>query len=124
MQKAKFSIRSVLLARCPSCHSGKVMDGIFKIRARCPKCEHDFHPEPGFYLGALVVAFLLTAILTVPPMVAMKLMGVSIDVLVVFPLIEFIVVGTLLFFYSRILWLHLEHWMTNRLDSRDDGKRS
>lgn len=112
---AELRLRSILRARCPSCHQGKVLKGVFAIRQRCAVCSYSFHPEPGFYLGAMAVGFLLTAMLTVPPMVALKLLDVDFRILVVFPLIEFVFVGTFILFYCRILWLHLEHRMTDRL---------
>jgi uncharacterized protein (DUF983 family) len=111
-------ISSVLRARCPSCHEGKVLKGVFAIRRKCPVCKYDLHPEPGFYLGAMVVGFLLTAMLTVPPMIALKIMNVDIRILLAFPFVEFLFLGTFLLFYCRILWLHLEFNMTRRLDGK------
>jgi uncharacterized protein (DUF983 family) len=105
----------VLRGRCPSCETGPVMKGVFAIHRRCPNCGYDFYPENGFYLGAMVVSYLLTAMLTIPPMIVLKLMNVHIVVLLAFPLVEFIFVGGFLMFYSRILWLHLEHRVTTRL---------
>jgi uncharacterized protein (DUF983 family) len=114
--KSEFRLGSVLRARCPACHEGKVLNGVFSIHRRCPKCSYDLHPEPGFYLGAMVVGFLFTAITTVPLMIALKFAGAEVAVLAVFPLIEFIFVGTFVIFYCRILWLHLEYRMTRKLD--------
>ena len=110
------SLSAILRARCPGCHQGKVLEGIFTIRPLCTHCGYDFYPEPGFYMGAMAVGFLLTAILTVPPMIILKLMNVEMNLLLVFPFIEFFFIGTFLIFYSRILWLHLEYRMTDRLD--------
>lgn len=95
------------------------MRSALRIRSKCESCGYDFHPEPGFYLGAMVVSFLLTAILTVPPMLALKLMGADVALLVAFPFIELVFVGSFLMFYSRILWLHVEHAMTRGLDKRN-----
>jgi uncharacterized protein (DUF983 family) len=111
---------SILRARCPSCHQGKVRQGLLGIRPRCPVCGYDCYPEPGFYLGAMAVGFLFTATVTVPPTVILKLLGVDILLVVLFPFLEFLFVGTFIIFYFRILWLHLEHEMTRRLE----GKRS
>jgi uncharacterized protein (DUF983 family) len=113
-------LSSVIRARCPSCHTGRVLQGVFAIRPRCPHCDYDFHPEPGFYMGAMVVGFLLTAMVTVPPMVALKLLNVDMNILLAFPFVEFLFVGTFLMFYCRILWLHLEHRMTKRLDGNNE----
>jgi hypothetical protein len=114
-----FSILALLRARCPACHQGKVTEGLIGIRPKCVNCEYNFYPESGFYLGAIAVGFLLTAALTVPPMIALKLMNVEIELLLGFPLIEFLFLGTFLTFYSKILWLHLEYKMSRGLESLD-----
>lgn len=111
-----FRLSSVCRARCPACHTGAIMEGVFSIHRRCPHCNYNFHPEPGFYLGAMAISFLITAMLTVPPMVVLKLMNVDIALLVAFPFLEFLFLGTFLMFYSRVLWLHLEYRLTDRLD--------
>jgi Protein of unknown function (DUF983) len=98
---------------------GSVIKGVFAMRENCPGCGYNFHPEPGFYLGAMAVGFLLTAIVTIPPTIILKLLDVETSLLIVFPLIEFIFVGTFLMFYCKILWLHLEYRMTRRLDGGD-----
>lgn len=111
-----FRISSIIFAKCPSCHKGKVLDGFFSIRPRCQKCNYNFYPEPGFYVGAIAVGFLLAAVTTVPPLIIMKVLDVDVNVMLIFPFIEFIFVGTFLTFYSRIIWLHLQYRLTNRLD--------
>ncbi len=106
----------ILRARCPECGKGKITRGIFSLNQICPECSYDFHPEPGFYLGAMAVSFLLTAMLTIPPMAMLKIMGAEMAVLIVFPFVEFAFIGTFLLFYSRVLWLHVAHRMSRRLD--------
>src|SRR4051812_22953671 len=98
-RRTPFKLLSVLRARCPACHTGAVLKGVFAINRRCPHCGYDFEPEPGFYLGAMAVGFLLTAILTVPPTIVLKILNVDINFLILFPLLEFIFVGTFLMFY-------------------------
>src|SRR6185312_15136829 len=95
-RKAGLKIGAILAARCPACTEGKILKGIFAIRPRCAVCGYDFHPEPGFYLGAIVVGYLLTAALTIPPTIALKFLNVDIGFLIAFPLIEFVFVGTFL----------------------------
>ena len=67
-------------------------------------------------MGAMVVGFFLTALVTIPPTIGLKLLNVEVKLLIAFPLIEFIFVGTFIVFYCRIIWLHLEYRMTDRLD--------
>jgi uncharacterized protein (DUF983 family) len=121
--KVKIRLSSILWARCPSCHKGGILKGIFAMHDRCPHCDYNLYPEPGFYLGAMVVGFLLTDILIVPPLIVMKIMNVDIGILCTVPFIEFIFIGSFLMFYSRILWLHIEHKMTSGLEGERRGAR-
>lgn len=116
--KPQINFRAILRARCPACHQGPVLKNVFGIHRKCRVCGHDFYPEPGFYLGAMAVSFLLTAMLTIPPMIALKLLDVDIRILLAFPLIEFLLVGSFLMIYSRVLWLHLEYRLTARLHGK------
>jgi uncharacterized protein (DUF983 family) len=111
----RFKLSSIFKARCPACHEGPVLKNIFGIYPRCSVCGHDFCPEPGFYLGAMAVSFMLTAMLTVPPLIVLKLMGAEVGLLVAFPFIEFLFLGSFLMVYSRVCWLHLEYRMTTGL---------
>lgn len=115
---------SIIKAKCPACHQGSIMRGPFSMNPRCPVCSYNFDPGNGFYLGAQVVSYLLTAMLTIPPMVILKLMDVDIQILVVFPLVEFLFLGTFLTFYSRVIWLHIEHRITERLDGSQERTKS
>ncbi len=53
-------------------------------------------------------------------MIALKLMNVEIEILLGFPFVEFLFVGTFLTFYSKILWLHLEYRLSRSLESIND----
>ncbi len=112
-----FRIRSVFLARCPSCHEGSISKGFFSVHQRCQKCKYEFHREPGFFLGAMMMGFLATAMLTIPPMIALKLAEAPLPLLLGFPFMEFAVLGPLLIVYMRVLWLHAEYHFSRRTDS-------
>ena len=67
----KFSMNyfiSLVFCLCPRC--GK--QGMFKypvlyfwkfivMHDSCPKCSLNFHPEPGFYLGAMYISYVITS---------------------------------------------------------------
>jgi hypothetical protein len=57
-------------------------------------------------------------------MVALKVMNVDINFLVVYPIIQFLFVGSFLLVYSRVLWLHLEYRITDRLDGHGTAQES
>ncbi len=111
-----FTLNAILRALCPACHRGKINEGLFSVRTKCLQCGYSFYPESGFYLGAIAVGFLVTAALTIPPMIFLKLLNVEMEILLGFPFIEFLFLGTFLTFYSKILWLHLEYRISRNLD--------
>jgi hypothetical protein len=115
--RPRLHLWSILRARCPACRTGRVLDGPFRLHRACGHCGYDFHPESGFYLGAMMVGFLLNAMLTIPPMVALKLAGAEVVAILVFPFVEFAIVGTAILFYARIVWLHLEHKVSSGLNN-------
>ncbi len=117
MSTKKLRVSSVLRARCPACHEGPILSGLLGVRSACEKCGYKFtQREPGFFLGAMMMGFLVTAMLTIPPMIVLKLWGVEPEVLVVFPFIEFAVLGPVLIVYMRVLWLHFEYLFSQRVD--------
>lgn len=125
-QKAPFSLGSVLRGRCPHCHRGKFYTGLLSDNRRCPECGYDFHPEAGFYLGAMMVSYLVTAMLTIPLIIALKIGGASTEALFLVPILFYAFLGMFLLRYARVLWLHLEYRMTARFDGvahkhRDTG---
>jgi hypothetical protein len=73
-------------------------------------------------MGAMAVGFLIAAMTTIPPMIFLKVLNVDMNILLAFPFVEFLFVGTFLVFYCRILWLHLEYRMTSRLDGQEIEK--
>lgn len=117
--QVKLRVRSILRGLCPACDQGKITRGFFGLREKCSECGYSFHPEPGFYLGAMMVSFFITAAVTIPPMIFLKVMDAPMAVLLAFPFVEFVFVGSFLMFYARILWVHLEYSTMKRLNDRD-----
>ncbi len=117
-RKYEFRLSSILRARCPACHEGPVLRNVLAIHPKCSVCGHDFYPEPGFYLGAMMVSFLLTTFCTVPVLITLRVLNVEMIWLLITPLVEYIFLGTFLLVYSRVVWLHLEYRMTTHLHGK------
>jgi hypothetical protein len=66
----------------------------------------------------MMVSFMATTMLTVPFVIALKLAGADVSLLVLFPFLEFAILGPILLYYARIIWLYLEFSMTRRLGDR------
>lgn len=111
-----FRLTDILRGVCPRCRKGKIYRSYFRIHPKCIECRYDFYPESGFYLGAIMVSYLLTAILTVPFLIFLKISEVELTTLFIAPLVEYLFLGTFLMRYSRVVWLYLESTLTNRLE--------
>lgn len=55
---------SILLLKCPRCHSGKFLEAnpyrlskFNKVKQRCPKCQLKYSIEPSFYYGSMYVSY-------------------------------------------------------------------
>lgn len=54
-----------LRLRCPACRRGAMARGLFQLAERCPVCGAPFEPEEGDFVGAMLVAYCVTAVLVV-----------------------------------------------------------
>ena len=110
--------------RCPRCQAEPIFKSFWSIHAQCPGCGYNFQPEPGFYLGAMSVSFLITAMLTVPPMAVLWLMKAPLWVIGIYPFLQFLFLGSFLIYYSRVIWLHLEYRLTQGLNKNEPHHKS
>lgn len=111
----KSRLIAILEARCPQCRDGKMfmfpLSTIAKFShmyRHCPKCKLRFEVEPGFFIGAMYVSYMMSLILFV-------LVGISVYFLfnnpsfyyyiVAIPLMVLILLP-LMYRYSRVLFLH------------------
>ncbi len=52
-------VRRGLRRRCPRCGGGDVFVDRWRLRERCPGCGYRFRREPGFFLGAWFINFMI-----------------------------------------------------------------
>lgn len=65
--------------KCPRCKEGDMYKKPFEfsnptaMHRRCPVCNLDFEPEPGFYFGALMISYGISSWLLLLPTLALVL---------------------------------------------------
>ncbi len=80
------------------------------MRESCSVCGLPFYREQGYFVGAMYISYFLAGLIGVPIALALFLAGiepvgmVAGAAAVLFPLTPW------LFQYSRILWLHFDHY--------------
>lgn len=58
---------SIFNLKCPRCHEGEMFETgswsfvkPFDMHKRCPKCDLNYFPEPGYYYGAMFISYIWT----------------------------------------------------------------
>ncbi len=104
---------SIVNMKCPRCHEGDLfleanpykLSKIGKMYPRCPKCNANYTPEPGFYFGAAYVSYFLGVSLCITAYVIMYVLGVkSMNVQIGVIISVIILSAPLLFRLSRSIW--------------------
>lgn len=61
-------VYSITPLKCPRCHEGDMFETgswsfvrPFDMLDRCPACDLNYSPEPGYYYGAMFVSYIWTA---------------------------------------------------------------
>lgn len=92
---------------CPECLEGKICKGIVAMEKKCPVCGYDLTQESGYFLGSMMLSFVLTAILTIPPLIFLKVTGAEDRTLILYPFIQYLFLAPLLMYYTKIMWVHV-----------------
>ena len=109
------TFEAILKGRCPQCHIGKVSKGILGVERACPECGYKLGQENGYFLGAMMIGFMAVSILTIPPMIYLKMSGADDQWIIIFPFLEYAILGPLLTYYSKILWIHVGYHSGERM---------
>ncbi|MFN5912551.1 MAG: DUF983 domain-containing protein [Bacteroidota bacterium] len=107
---------SVAHRKCPRCHEGTFFESYFydlphvgDVKEKCDHCGLEFEKEPGFFYGAMYVAYALAVATFVTLWVSMSLFfpflstGWQIGVV----LTSIVVLSPALFGLSKIIWANM-----------------
>ncbi|MCK0146683.1 DUF983 domain-containing protein [Arenibacter sp. F26102] len=109
-------ILSILKGECPNCKKTKIFGSkgnlllfqIPKINDKCNNCNFKFEREPGFFFGAMFVSYALTAAEFIAfSVISYFIFGMSLSVIFFGVVILAIVLSTLNFRMSRIIWIYI-----------------
>ncbi|HEV2388038.1 MAG TPA: DUF983 domain-containing protein [Candidatus Acidoferrales bacterium] len=102
--------------RCPNCGVGPLFMGWLRMPPACPRCKLSYCPESGYYVGAMYLNFIFSA-LTVAILYAVTLpvhflARGSIAGELVFWISLGILLSLLLMRHSYSLWISVDFWLT------------
>jgi uncharacterized protein (DUF983 family) len=100
--------------KCPACGNGDIfrypvqnIAHFAEMHPACPVCKVSYHPEPGFYFGAMYITYAINVVLVV---VVGALANYVLDIRSIFQLLIIAIAAVLItpfsFRFSRILWLY------------------
>lgn len=108
-------LQSLFGNSCPRCHKGKVfscgnpfnMRRMFELHNHCNHCGLKYEKEPGFFYGAMYVAYALTSGWFIAWYVINEL-WIHLDAfpLIMWMLVSLVIAAPLTFRASRLIWLN------------------
>jgi len=108
------NFKSVMNQTCPKCGEGKMFKSLIKMNEFCPKCGLSFFPEHGYYLGAMMVSYLITAGIFTPIawysyIETSSLLGTIFAIAIMLTILS-----PIIFRISRSIFLHFDFWTEPR----------
>jgi uncharacterized protein (DUF983 family) len=109
-------VRDALRCRCPNCRMGQVIQRWpNKIMLACPACGLSYFRESGYYIGGMIITYILTLAVVVPVFLFSLLLP---DIKNLSDYVRFAVwiafsipLALFLMPYSYSLWLSLDYWL-------------
>ena len=110
------NITALVLMKCPRCREGDMFQDKFlakphkfnKMHDECPVCKQDFHPEPGFYTGAMYFSYAINVGIIVTIFIVANLFtDPTLPALLAIVLTPTLLLAPINFRISRALMLHL-----------------
>ena len=112
--QAKSTSEAIIKGKCPKCRKGDMfvhplhqVSQFSKMNTLCPECGLRFEVEPGFFVGAMYVSYVITVGLLITTGILLYFLGVkTIWVYMSAVFGSIIALLPIIFRYSRIIFLH------------------
>lgn len=69
-------IRRGLANQCPNCGSGRLFEGLLRLRQACPDCGLSLDRGEGFYLGSMSINYGVTLLFFHTPVLILWILGI------------------------------------------------
>ena len=117
-------LRRALRLRCPLCGVGRLFSGWFAMDETCETCGLRFEREHGYFVGAIYVNYVVTAVLCLGiPIVLDVLFGIPVWTQLAVAGVLAVLVPIVFFRYARSLWLGIDHLVTAADDATERKRR-
>ena len=108
------TLKAIKAEKCPRCRKGDLFvttaykfTGFYKMHRHCPACNQTFEPEPGFYFGAMFVAYGMLVMMAIMTWLVLYFaFQPEFEAYVIVILILNVLLLPIIFRYSRTLFLY------------------
>lgn len=107
-------ISSIFKLTCPRCRKGKLFTQPFSVKnafsmpKNCPVCGLNYYREPGFYYGAMFIAYGLSAwVFFMIGLIMTFVLGMDFNLALIVILIVAAIFFVYIFRISRSVWIHM-----------------
>jgi uncharacterized protein (DUF983 family) len=107
-------LSALLRLRCPHCLEGPVFRSLWQMRPSCPVCGITYEREPGYFMNAIFVSYLLGILLIAPLTLWLYRIDAAIAWFFIAPGLALALAAPLLFRYSRLIWMHVDEILDPR----------
>jgi uncharacterized protein (DUF983 family) len=104
--------------RCPNCGRGHLFRGVFRMLPACPECGLSYFPEQGYYVGAMIINYVITTAIVVAIFLLSLLLPdfttFSTNSKILIWMACAIVLSLLFVRHSYSFWLGIDFWIKPR----------
>src|SRR5712691_1664563 len=104
--------------RCPNCGRGQLFRGVFLMYSMCPECGLSYYPEQGYYLGAMIINYIVTTALILGIFLLSLLFrdftSLTTNEKIVLWIAFAVTLSLALMRHAYSFWLGLDFWVTPR----------
>jgi uncharacterized protein (DUF983 family) len=108
-------MRCGLRLRCPRCGQGHLLQRMFTMNHDCPLCGLKFFREPGYFVGAMIINYGITAAILITAYLLSQyfpeMWHASAELKILVWMVVAIVLSLIFVPFSRGMWLAIDYWM-------------
>ncbi|MGH9593317.1 MAG: DUF983 domain-containing protein [Bryobacteraceae bacterium] len=111
----RVALRRGLSLRCPCCGRGPLYVKVLRMYPECPLCELRYYREPGYYVGAMILNYGVTAFLLISAYLISLFLPeywhTDPQNKILAWMAAAVVVSLALVTHTRSLWLAVDYWV-------------
>jgi uncharacterized protein (DUF983 family) len=107
-------LKAIWHQRCPRCREGNIFRGpiwrgVLAMHPRCPVCDLRFEREPGYFMGAMYISYLIS----IPPAMLIsiaiwRLSKLSFNVVMVCAFLAYLPLVAPVTRFARVVWIYVD----------------